>query len=583
MKSLPFHKRLFITIYALVVAIILAFTVYIYHHEKTLRKESLQALLLSYADEISMRIRQQGAEQIDRNAIHEFEVYAPDKQIRITVLTPSGEVLYDTETLRPDTLQNHYSRPEVKTLDSKQTSYAIRYSDSMGKNFFYAAKNFSDYIIRCALPYSSTITFLSVKKGFIWIVLIILLLSTFMLYQLTHKLGKSITLLRNFASRAQGLQAVDAHMLFPENDLGAISKIIVDIYAQLNHANKELSREREKLLEHIQLCNEGIAIFSQEKKEILTNKLFVQYAALISDSVLSSSEEILQTPEFTALAAFIARQQRGKFTDESRKESHTITKNGKIFKAECIVFRDKSFEIIISDITKLEEENRVKRQLTQNIAHELKTPVSSIQGYIETIINTPDLSEEKRNQFVARCYSQTVRLTDLLRDISQLNRLDEASQLFEKQEMVISEVVHNIMHELQAELEQRSITTRIDIDSKVKIQGNASLLYSIFRNLTDNSISYAGEGVRINISCYRADESYYYFSYSDTGVGVSEEHLNRLFERFYRVDNGRSRKQGGTGLGLAIVKNAVLYHKGAISAKNMLTGGLEFLFSLKKA
>lgn len=580
MNSLPFHKRLFITIYALVVGIILAFTVYIYHHEKTLRKESLQALLLSYADEISLRIKQQGA--VDQDAIREFEAYAPDRNMRITLLTKNGDVLYDSETLRPDTLQNHYSRPEVKALDTKPNSYAIRYSDSMGKNYFYAAKNFPDYIIRCALPYTSTITFLSVKKGFIWIVLLILLLSTVILYQLTHKLGKSIALLRDFASRAQGIQAVDTQMLFPENDLGAISKIIVDIYAQLNHANKELSREREKLLEHIQLSHEGIAIFSREKKEILTNKLFVQYASLISDNVISSSEEILQTPEFTALAAFIARQQRGKFADDSRKESHTITKNGKIFKTECIVFQDKSFEIVISDITKLEEENRVKRQLTQNIAHELKTPVSSIQGYMETIINTPDLSEEKRNQFIARCYSQTVRLTDLLRDISQLNRLDEASQLFEKQEVSIHEVVHNIVHELQTELEQRNIATRIDIDAAVKILGNASLVYSIFRNLMDNSISYAGDGVRIHISCYRADENYYYFSYSDTGVGVSEEHLNRLFERFYRVDNGRSRKQGGTGLGLAIVKNAVLYHKGTISAKNMLTGGLEFLFSLKK-
>jgi signal transduction histidine kinase len=579
LSSLPFHKRLFITIYALVAGIVLAFTVYIYHHEKTLRKESLQALLLSYADEISLRIRQRG---VDQHAIREFEAYAPDRNMRITLLAKSGDVLYDSETLRPDTLQNHYTRPEVKALDTKPASYAIRYSDSMGKNYFYAAKNFPDYIIRCALPYTSTITFLSVKKGFIWIVLLILLLSTVLLYQLTHKLGKSIALLRDFASRAQGLQAVDAHMLFPENDLGAISKIIVDIYAQLNHANKELSREREKLLEHIQLSNEGIAIFSREKKEILTNKLFVQYAGLISDNVLHSSEEILQTTEFAALAAFIARQQKGKFEDDSRKESHIITKNGKIFKTECVVFQDKSFEIVVSDITKLEEENRVKRQLTQNIAHELKTPVSSIQGYMETIINTPDLSEEKRSQFIARCYSQTVRLTDLLRDISQLNRLDEASQLFEKQDVAIHEVVHNIVHELQTELEQRSIATHVDIDATVKILGNASLVYSIFRNLMDNSISYAGDDVRIHISCYRTDESYYYFSYSDTGVGVSEEHLNRLFERFYRVDNGRSRKQGGTGLGLAIVKNAVLYHKGTISAKNMLTGGLEFLFSLKK-
>ena len=112
--------------------------------------------------------------------------------------------------------------------------------------------------------------------------------------------------------------------------------------------------------------------------------------------------------------------------------------------------------------------------------------------------------------------------------------------------------------------------------------GNYSLLYSIFRNLMDNAIAYAGTNIHINISCFREDENYYYFSFADTGIGVSPEHLNRLFERFYRVDKGRSRKLGGTGLGLAIVKNAVLIHGGTISAKNNQGGGLEFVFTLAK-
>ena len=108
------------------------------------------------------------------------------------------------------------------------------------------------------------------------------------------------------------------------------------------------------------------------------------------------------------------------------------------------------------------------------------------------------------------------------------------------------------------------------------------MLYSIFRNLMDNAIAYAGSNIQININCFREDENYYYFSFADTGIGVSPEHLNRLFERFYRVDKGRSRKLGGTGLGLSIVKNAVLFHGGNIEAHNLYDGGLEFIFSLKK-
>ena len=132
------------------------------------------------------------------------------------------------------------------------------------------------------------------------------------------------------------------------------------------------------------------------------------------------------------------------------------------------------------------------------------------------------------------------------------------------------------------ELEEKLITIVDSLKKGIQIKGNYSLLYSIFRNLMDNAIAYAGTNIQININCFREDENYYYFSFADTGIGVSPEHLNRLFERFYRVDKGRSRKLGGTGLGLAIVKNAVIIHGGNISAKNNQGGGLEFIFTLAK-
>ena len=140
----------------------------------------------------------------------------------------------------------------------------------------------------------------------------------------------------------------------------------------------------------------------------------------------------------------------------------------------------------------------------------------------------------------------------------------------------------NILNEVTLELEEKQITAHNMLPEGLTIQGNSSLLYSIFRNLTDNAIAYAGTHISITIRCFREDERFYYFSFSDTGVGVGPEHLSRLFERFYRVDKGRSRKLGGTGLGLAIVKNAVILHGGTIFAKNTPGGGLEFIFTLSK-
>ena len=218
------------------------------------------------------------------------------------------------------------------------------------------------------------------------------------------------------------------------------------------------------------------------------------------------------------------------------RESVTVDKNGKIFLIECILFLDNSYEISINDISRQEEESRMKRQLTQNVAHELKTPVSSIQGYLETIISNPQLPDDKRQFFLERCYSQSTRLTGLLRDISVLNRLDEASEMFELSEVNIQKLVGEIEKECSKEMEEKKITT------EVALPGNPTIY----------------------------------------GVGVSEEHVNRIFERFYRVDKGRSRKVGGTGLGLSIVKNGVNFHKGQISAKSGLGKGMTFFFTLKK-
>lgn len=227
-----------------------------------------------------------------------------------------------------------------------------------------------------------------------------------------------------------------------------------------------------------------------------------------------------------------------------------------------------------------QEQDVLKRQLTQNISHELKTPVASIQAYLETILQNPQINEATQKQFLERCYVQCERLSALLHDISTLNRLDDAPAMtrFEMVDMV--EIIEDIKQQTALQMEAKRMTFVTHLPAEIKVQGNPSLLYSVFNNLTNNAIAYAGEGTTVTVEA-RKDGDKWRFCFSDNGIGVAREHLPRIFERFYRIDKGRSREMGGTGLGLAIVKNALLIHGGTITANKNNDQGLRFDFYMK--
>lgn len=227
-----------------------------------------------------------------------------------------------------------------------------------------------------------------------------------------------------------------------------------------------------------------------------------------------------------------------------------------------------------------ERQNQMRRELTQNIAHELKTPVASILGYTDTILDTPGMDEPTKRKFIERANAQARRLAALLQDISTLNKMDYAPDVLRKERVDISAMVADIAQEAEQALARRQMTLRNCLPQDICVQGNWQLLYSIFRNLTDNAINYAGQGTVIEIAAERQPAAWR-FTFSDNGAGVPAEHLPRLFERFYRIDKGRSRDLGGTGLGLAIVKNAVLLHGGQISVCNQSGGGLRFDFTIR--
>lgn len=240
---------------------------------------------------------------------------------------------------------------------------------------------------------------------------------------------------------------------------------------------------------------------------------------------------------------------------------------------------------IIEIFERYEQTKFYKEQMSHNVAHELKTPVTAIRAYLETVLDMPDIDKDTVKKFVEKAYSQSLRLTSLINDVSMLNKLDERSDSFVVEEVVLSQCISEVLNEMEYKLVANNVTFTSMISTNLRLNGCYTLIYSLFKNLIDNSIEHGGKDISINLSAginqipgdggYRID-----FTYTNTGRGIPQEKLSRLFERFYRIDEGRTRKTGGCGLGLAIVNNAVLYHRGEIVADNLPEGGVVFKFHL---
>lgn len=579
---ISFSDKIFLSVLFLFILLAVSFVGYQYQREKTYRVEVFNTKLQGINNRVYtflQSIKETGDMQryIDRYLVDFPEV-------KLTVLRNGQIMVFDSFSDISEE-EDYWNDFEIQEALQKGSGYEIRKDGKDYTTYFFSATLFPNYLIRAAMPYGTMLeNSLKTDTRYLVFSFITSMLLISLFYTFTSKLGQTIDRLKLFVQRAES----DKDFNFKDNvsyatgELGDVTQHIIDVYKNLHNTKEALANEREKLYAHLLISREGLGIFTQDYREILVNELFVKYCNLISDRNLTKSNEVFSIPELANVVDFIKESLNENHDGSEKRKSTVIKKNGKTFILSCVIFKDLNFELSISDVTQQEENIQLKKQLTQNISHELKTPVSSIQGFLETVINHPELTEEKRNSFIQRCFAQSNRLARLLQDLSTLTRIEESKEMFEKQEISINTMVNGILEEVELGLQKKHIEVQNKLDRPIKIVGNYSLVYSIFRNLLDNSIAHAGEDITVTIACFKETETKYYFSYKDTGVGIGQEHLNRLFERFYRIDKGRSRKLGGTGLGLAIVKNAVYLHDGNIVVKSNVNKGIEFVFTLPK-
>jgi len=585
LNKLSFNKRL--TLYLVLVFVVFSVLIVLlqYKRESDFRTRQLENTLDNITEMtnkyiVNKRINQTGAYfQIDS-----LKSILPETNIRISVIDASGIVNYDSEVGALDEMENHLKRPELQLALRNEFGSNIRMSATTGFSYYYYSKYYGAYYIRTAALYDVKIQdFLKAEKVFIFYLITISLLSVLVLILIMNRISQTLVRLKDFAiaiSRGNKVEAVH----FPEGELGVVSSEIVKIYNQLTEAKDSLSIEKNKLFGHLDALNEGVAFFSGKKEKIFSNNHFIHFLNHISKKTTISASDVFNVADFIEINQFIDHQleKEDEINIHNLPQHHIeIFKNNKYFEISCIFFEDENFEIVIKDISKLEKRKIMKQQMTSNISHELKTPAATIQAYLETVLNN-DLKDKKKSYFIEKAYAQTKKLTALLEDLSTLNNIEETNSNFVFDQLDIVEILDEVKESLQLKLETHQVKIKLHLPEKLSMNGNRTLLYSVFYNLFDNAIKYGGEGFSIIVDNYMDENGYLHFSVANTGNEIEEQHLPRIFERFYRVDSGRSRKTGGTGLGLAIVKNAIQLHGGSISARKYNKGGLEFLFSLAK-
>lgn len=537
-----------------------------YQRTRTLKRESLKAQLDTYVQQINRLPL--GEASIPRMNLVEG-MFPP--ALRITLIDKRGHVLYDNQIPGVETLENHLNRREVKDARSRETGTDIRKSESDGREYLYFARQMSGNFIRVALPYDVyTQTLLQPDKTFTIAIAFLLLIMLVVLYRISDHLGIAIRRLRDFAKAPNRTLP---H--FPDDELGEITYEIARHYEEVRNQSIALRSEKEKLLQHILYSQEGICFFSPQKEVEYFNGLFVQYLNTISDRSYLHPQGVWHDP---LLEEWVREMEQSR--EQSDYYENKVYKQGRVFLVRIQLFDDGAYEWVINDISEEESNNRLKQEITENIAHELRTPITSIRAYLETLLHTP-MDDETRHHFLEQAYLKSVSLSDLIRDMNLLSRMKNRDE-FPIEEVEIAEFGTLLEKEFVDRFRSSQSSWQWQIDPGVVVRGNRTLLYSIFRNLVENALAYAGEQVEIGAKMFQEDLTSYTFSFYDTGVGVPQEHLTRLFERFYRVDSGRTRDSGGTGLGLSIVRNAILFHRGDIVAKNRIGGGLELIFRIAK-
>lgn len=496
-----------------------------------------------------------------------------DISTRITIIDPEGVVVADSEK-NPKLMENHKTRPEILQVLEGKIGTSLRFSTTVKEEMLYVALPIELNgnivgVLRVSLFLKDINRLLStLKTHIIYSALIIALISLLGALIFSRSLSKPIRELSN-ASRKVASGDFNVRVFLKNKDeLRELADSFNYMTDQIRTLFTQLSRQKEELDSIISSIQEGLLVFDKNGKILLTNESFKKIVQS-SDIEGKFYWEVVREPHFGELIKRVR--------DEKRNYTEEVALHDKIFLCSTTFLGTREeIVVILYDITEMKNIEKIKKDFVVNISHELRTPLTAIKGFVETLEEEID---EKNRHYVDIIRKHTDRLINIVKDLLTLSELEEKGTTLELEEVHLGNMMERVFKIFDPQMREKKLMRELKVEDALPfIKADSFKLEQAFVNLIDNAVKYTEQG-KITLSLKQRDNQVM-IEVEDTGIGIPDEHIPRIFERFYVVDKSRSKRLGGTGLGLSIVKHIVHLHNGTIDVKSTPNQGTTFSITL---
>lgn len=578
--NLSFRTKLFLSY--LILSALMIVTLYLFGGrllESRLLEDNRQ-LLLNEAGLVAQRLVASPEEASLQGLAEEMGKVT---RARISLIGRDGSVRADSgvSSEQVASLPNHRSRPEIQQAFTGTPGVAVRFSDTVGMKLLYVAipytRGTETGVVRLSLPLSTIVEANATMKRWVLTVSVLLFsaaaLFSFVLSRLISRP------LQAMADAAESLGDGEWQLRLPllgGDEITHLGRVLNRMGERIEQQMLTLADQREKLDTILQSMGEGLVVLQPDGTILLANTSFLRSFSLSGSPAGRKLAEVCRNPDLLAIHA----EQRA-VGQELFRELH-LPMPGITFLTHWVPLGQQEGTVaVFHDISEIKRLETVRQDFVANVSHELRTPVTVIKGYAETLLNGVLHDDPATaHTFVTTIHDHAERLSNLIRDLLSLSKIEASAERPTMVPLDLHEVVAPVSTLLAGKAAAKELTVEINIaDGFPAIAGNRHYLEQVLFNLLDNAIAYTPAGGRVTITASR-DQERIRIDVADTGMGISPEHLPRIFERFYRVDPSRSREQGGTGLGLAIVKHIVQMHGGEISVQSAPGKGSTFTVAL---